>query len=492
MFFSPKRLLGILLPVAFVLIVITCIHFSSVIEYDPDEGMNLMPAYLHMKGYALYKDILIDQPPLLMLMLSSLFHVSGPSVPIARLFIVVFSALLMWTLYQIVSRTQNTLSAVWAVGLVTLFSHYLKLSVAVMNSMPTIALTMLSVYGLLLYQESYKTRHVVFSGAAFALALMTKFIALVFLPGIIVQLIIIERSRVLKNHMPARPVGACIRWFGAFFVVGIYIAFIATSIDFSQIIHPYILARQTHLMAKATVFKYLGEGFDVVLLALGGLIFLRRGQRNFLLIPLITLIVEIIIFSNHRPLWPQYRFYMGVPLGWLASFGIYALFQYIKAEWKTKRLKKSSLAAVTYLMTAALIVLAGAPIKYRRMIGQLNHREPGGSAIMAIMKKYSGQTHVVVTDRPIYAFYAGLPVPPSLATPSLKRLVTGFLKPSDYLRSIQEERPEMVLFARFPGLRDAVVPHIRQDYVLEYGYIHGLPQLYVLKRVKESAHEKGR
>jgi hypothetical protein len=80
-----------------------------------------------------------------------------------------------------------------------------------------------------------------------------------------------------------------------------------------------------------------------------------------------------------------------------------------------------------------------------------------------------------------------MPVHPYLASSSIKRTLSGLLKTEDYLDIIRREQPELILFGRYPWLRDAIVPRIQKDYALEYEGPNGKPMLYVLKRIKDKS-----
>jgi hypothetical protein len=86
--------------------------------------------------------------------------------------------------------------------------------------------------------------------------------------------------------------------------------------------------------------------------------------------------------------------------------------------------------------------------------------------LVAKMIQHAPRTHWVVTDSPMYAFRAGLPVPPHLAVISRKRLSTGALNESEILHTIREWKPEQVLIARFkfPSIVNYLEEHYRAIY----------------------------
>lgn len=487
----PKRLLTFLVPASFFLIALTNIPFATIFEYNFDEGLYLIRSYLHMSGYSLYQTVWMDQPPLLVLLLSGLFKISGPDVFIARLIILVFSTLIIWALYAIISKTQNTLSALWTAVAIIFSSYYVKFSLTVVSALPTIALSILSVYAVFLYQRDYRKKYLLLSGVFFALAIMTRFFAVIFLPGIIAELFIAERQRLKRQNLFAEGINAGIIWFISFLLIVLCVSLLVFPIDFSQIIQPYILARKMAIQPGQGILEWFGSALDGLLLALGAFIFSSRREKRFFLAPSLTLICGLLVFSMHRPLWIYHQFYIVVPMYWLASFSIYTLCNKISANWKNKDkpLGIFDTLAIGFILGIAFLSLVALPmVKYGRLVNQVTEDlTSDGIDIVSLMKKYSQKTHLVVTDRPVFAFYAGLPTDPYLATSSLKRISTGLLTFRDYADIIRERRPELILFARHKWwVFEEIASILRQDYDLEYENQAGA-RLYVLKSLKNQS-----
>ena len=89
------------------------------------------------------------------------------------------------------------------------------------------------------------------------------------------------------------------------------------------------------------------------------------------------------------------------------------------------------------------------------------------------------RTRWIVTDRPIYAFRVGLPVPPHLAVFSEKRWVTEELTEDQVIDTIREWQPEQVLMGRYsyPSIEE----YLKQDYQI----VHQMPykKLYLRKEL---------
>ncbi|MEJ2263532.1 MAG: hypothetical protein P8X95_08800 [Anaerolineales bacterium] len=62
--------------------------FRDKLQFDGDEGINLMKTVLVMRGYPLYDQIWSDQPPLLTYLLVAAFRVFGVEVNVGRLTVI--------------------------------------------------------------------------------------------------------------------------------------------------------------------------------------------------------------------------------------------------------------------------------------------------------------------------------------------------------------------------------------------------------------------
>ena len=86
------------------------------------------------------------------------------------------------------------------------------------------------------------------------------------------------------------------------------------------------------------------------------------------------------------------------------------------------------------------------------MTQQLNTPDSNPSTskeVVEILLKHSESTRWVFTDRPILAFYAGLPIPPEVAVFTEKRLVSGNLGLDDLWLVLQKYRPEQIVLVRW-------------------------------------------
>jgi hypothetical protein len=70
-------------------------------------------------------------------------------------------------------------------------------------------------------------------------------------------------------------------------------------------------------------------------------------------------------------------------------------------------------------------------------------------SLLAAINDHADEVTWFYTDRPIFAFLAGLPVPPNLAVMTQKRMLTGSLTEEDIAATLDAYAPEMILNARF-------------------------------------------
>jgi len=487
-----KLFLGFFVPAAFFVYLLRFSGLAEVFQNDPDEGMCLMRAFLHSRGHALYQEVWIDHPPFLFLMLSGVFKIFGPSVFHARVLILMFSSLLAGALFQIISKTQNVLTALLTVVLLALIPKYLFLSSTVIIGLPAISLAILSCYGVFLYRQSRRKIFLLLSGCLIALALQTKFFVIVFVPALIYEIIIIERGKCGRDRLVIRMVHVVSFWLMALVSVYLFVAFVWTSIDFSQLIGLHVVAKGAEMRGFFDGFlpvkKWILENMGVALLALGSLFWLRQREAMFLRVPLVSFLLAVFAIGTHAPVWYHHSLLVLVPMFWLASFGLYKLFSGATwCGWRSKGLfaKTRDILAIFLLIPACALTVARLPARIaflsKRMKPHPVSAQGPHHEVVELMKQYGGRTHLVVTDAPIFPFYAGLPCHPYLTTISEKRFKSGFLTIDDFLDVIREERPEMVFLARYDELREYLVPHLEGAYELKFEAEEGAMRLYILK-----------
>ena len=79
---------------------------------------------------------------------------------------------------------------------------------------------------------------------------------------------------------------------------------------------------------------------------------------------------------------------------------------------------------------------------------------------------YGEEREVMVTDLPIYAFWAGMVTPVDLTWVSNKRLNVGLLSDKDFINVVMRDEPKLVLVGRFP------LVELREFLEIDYELVH--------------------
>src|SRR5512139_3635667 len=161
-------LLPIIIALVFLVFVFSYYPFREKLQFDTDEGLNLMRSMLVALGHPLYAEVSSDQPPLFNMILAIVFRVAGFNVDAARGLVLLFSTLLVWACAQFLELTWGKLAAVLFLPLIILAPRYLNLSVAVMIGLPAIALAAASMVFVTLWHRTRNSTWLVLSGCLLA------------------------------------------------------------------------------------------------------------------------------------------------------------------------------------------------------------------------------------------------------------------------------------------------------------------------------------
>src|SRR5687768_6407137 len=146
-------LLPIVIALVFLAFTFSYYPFREKLQFDTDEGLNLMRSMLVTLGYPLYIEVSSDQPPLFTHLLAFVLRVVGFEVNPARLFVLLFSSLLVWSGAQFLQLTWGKLAAILFLPLILMVPQYLRLSTSVMIGVPSIALAAVAMLFVVLWQR---------------------------------------------------------------------------------------------------------------------------------------------------------------------------------------------------------------------------------------------------------------------------------------------------------------------------------------------------
>src|SRR6266498_4419144 len=118
-------LLPIVIALIFLAFTFSYYPFREKLQFDTDEGLNLMRSMLVVLGHPLYREISSDQPPLFTQILALLLRVVGFDVNPARVLVLLFSGLLVWSCAQFLQITWGKLTATLFLPLIIMVPRYL-------------------------------------------------------------------------------------------------------------------------------------------------------------------------------------------------------------------------------------------------------------------------------------------------------------------------------------------------------------------------------
>ena len=171
-------------------------------QFGGDEGYELMKGFLCSRGFSLYQQIWNDQPPLHTALLAGLFKLFGPSAYAGRLLTVALASLLVWALYQSVSRQAGQIAALVSALLLLSSPHFFQLSVSVMIELPAMALSLAGTLAFFVFLENGRTFWLVLSGGLMGCALQIKLTAAIFFPALFVQWFVARHRLKSANQSP--------------------------------------------------------------------------------------------------------------------------------------------------------------------------------------------------------------------------------------------------------------------------------------------------
>jgi 4-amino-4-deoxy-L-arabinose transferase-like glycosyltransferase len=464
-------LLPILVALIFFAFVFSYYPFREKLQFDSDEGLNLMRSMLVTLGHPLYREVSSDQPPLLTHLLALLFRVTGFEVNPARLLVLLFSALLVWAGAQFLQLTSGKLAAVFFLPLVIMVPQFLRLCTSVMIGVPSIALAAVSMLFVVVWHQRRSNLWLILSGFTLALSVLIKlftgFVAPIFLIGITTSMYLEGKGQGFSWKM-LRP---ALIWSISFAGLATLLGFaLVGPQNISAITAPHLAAPVTEGLGGAgyTINGHLHAAVPLLLLGmLGAMISLYR--RNWLaLYPFAWAALAYGLFSFYSPVFYHHQLLITIPLTMLAAAAVgEGILELVRLRRLTDLVRFQTWLGAGALIGFVLISLHYLPalnkdlMNHPRLTDFSLKATSGKLKVLRTMNEYVDQTNWIMSDMPMYAFRVGRPVPPNVATFSSKRLATGSLTEEDILTAMRDYQPEQVLMARFqiPALEAYLQEH---------------------------------
>ena len=450
--------LHLLLPLLFFLISNALIYTLDCFELDPDEGINLMKAFLVNRDYLLYRDIWNDQPPLLTHLLSISFNIFEPNVNFARSIISFFSALIIWQNWLILYLFGGIDCALIGSLLLIISPDYLKLSISVMVGLPCLCLALGAFVTIIVWHSKRQNIWLVASAICLSLSVLTKLFTL-FLAPIIVTGIFLSRAFNRKTWF--EKLQPSILWIAVFSSFTLLLLALLVGLDnIHLLIENHTDAKNIAAFEGLSLKDYLQTDYKVFLAGFGcwGIVTAYRRRQWEIFYFVAWLLTFYFLLQQHRPVWYHQVLTIHIPAIILAAYGMGALFKILRKRGLRYILKQRAfIIFLSVAMFVSTILLVGEQTKTTfRAIEYW--RTSWGANVMPLnleyqflnqIKQSDFKTDWMVTDSPMFAFRAGIRVPPATAVLSRKQLETKNMTDAKMIDIINQYEPEQVFLKRF-------------------------------------------
>jgi 4-amino-4-deoxy-L-arabinose transferase-like glycosyltransferase len=466
--------------------------FRNVFLMDFDEGFNLVKAQLLLRGFALYRDVWSDQPPLFTYLLAGILRFIGQNVNIVRGFTLILVCIFIWAFWKILASVWGKWHAAAGILLLFLLPRFTDLSVSVMIGLPAIVFAALSMGALMSWHRQSRYFWLVVSAVLMAtsvlIKLFTGFLAPIFVVGILIDGYSKDRD---LNHWFKwlRPAFIWGIIFSALFLIPIWTT--VTPQNLGQLINDHLTA--TALANYENDPRYwlwpqLIDARPILILTVFGGFYTILRKRWLFLYPLAWTVAAFIFLSNHLPVWTHQQLLVTIPAVFLSAV---AGGEALSTLWGFLRARPGLDWQMLVGLACALLFGFALAVRFPPVLSAFNDKptfkSPGFKQTSTEMQflyqviRFAPQTHWMVTDLPIYAFYARVPIPPNLAVFSMKRLTTGQLTEESIIETMQVYQPEQVLLGRQGVDLPLVRQYVKENYELFFSKHE--TELYVLDRI---------
>ena len=459
----------------FFLMIVLFHPFREKLQYDVDEGFNLMRSMLVTMDYSLYDEVSSDQPPLFTYLLAGLQRLTGYRVNPGRIMVLLFATLLVWSCTQFTQLTWGSLHAVLVGLTLLLLPYFLQLSVSIMIGLPAISLAALSMLLLAIWHLKGDDYWLVLSGAVLGLSVLTKLFTGILAPVFLVGVTAAQFTRLDSRKISLLILKPGLIWGASFgtiiFMMG---AIMVGPANLADIVRPHLEFAARQLEAgENTIDFHLQTALPFLFLALSGVLLTIHSRRWLNLYPFAWALAAYTAFRSYSPVWYHHQLLVTVPAAILAGAAVGESLLWIVRLPRGDKFSgfKTVLAVVTLLVfgfgvgksfRATLEQLSGSP----RFSGVETQAPLQKLRLYRKMLEYAPDTRWVVTDMPIYAYLIERPVPPALATFSGMRLLDGSLSEDQILEAVEQYKPEQVLMVFFELPR--LEMYLREHYELVY------------------------
>ncbi len=396
---------------------------------DNDEGIYLTTFHLIDEGHPPYKETFLSQPPGFLLSIYPGFLLFGKTLTGARLTIGWWSLIgllaIIWLTFEL-----NCLEVgLWTISLLYLIPYYSSQTLTLQSDIPVGVFSLLSLVSLIRFAKSAKSSLLVVSIFFLNLAFWTKFdISLI--PSFIFILFLVYKTRRSFSFSKLLLVPLISTLFFLIFILPFGI---------NQIIRNVIWLRLqavSHYQPSfLPLFDYTSKDFVLFVVILGGIILpiIKRGRfYHFSTAILIWCLTTLVLFIFYRPLFPHHLAILAVPFTLFFSYSGYLLV-------KSKK-KSLSILITLVLLTAALTNRIYTTFKTPSLIVNQDQQNA-----INIIKKYTKNDDMIVSDEAILTGISGRLPPPELADISQVRIASDNLSSKKIQSLILINKPKLII-----------------------------------------------
>jgi hypothetical protein len=452
--------LPILAAVAFLVAVLVLHPFRTYFEFDPDEGNNVIKALMLSRGHALYTEIWNDQAPLFTYALTWWFAMFGATVNAGRILVLLCSTVTIWGVYQMARVSWGHVHAWAAVVLLVLSPFYTVLSVSVMLGLPSLMWAVLSLLTLTYWCRQGRTVWLVLSALAMSLSVLTKLFTAFLVPILAVGIVVAEWGRRRGTPRRLRRLIPAVVWSAVFAASSVVILLaIIPPADLGQLVEPHLAARGAEQYVQRAekhginywLFGAKGEvgTEDVMVLAAIGLLHIPLRRRWISLLVASWCLAAYVALWAHAPIWYHHLPLLMIPASLLGGIAVGEMVPRFGGGAESRR-RFSTVARITLgLGSTACLIAVGLhgedKLNRSSEYGSMVKFAPRDRFLTAVMKQYAPKCRYAFADRQMYAFRAGLSVPPELSVTSQKRLRSDNLTDEQIVESLGKYHPEIIV-----------------------------------------------
>lgn len=250
---------------------------------------------------------------------------------------VTFSALLIWFFFETIRISLGILPALIGAISLAASSGFIRFSSTVMIGIPSLSLTVISIYFLFLYKRSQQKYLLIISGVLFALSLKIKFFTVFLSPIILLFILDIKKINFESNQkLRSKLIYPLLLW-----IISLVVIFLIVSLLFNELSYDQLFGTHFGGEIKTAFVKdgferlskvIINKDYDLFYLAIFGIlvVFVRHQWEG--LFPVAWLGTGTLLLLNHRPVWPHHYCLIAIPMAWLAAYASVPLFDFFTNE----------------------------------------------------------------------------------------------------------------------------------------------------------------